>query len=98
MSGAVRDDLETVFRREYGVVVGVAARVLGSVDAAEDVAQEVFLSFGRTSVPVAEDECHGGLSYAEVAASLDISPGSVGTTVRRAEAALRRELRHASSD
>jgi RNA polymerase sigma factor (sigma-70 family) len=42
---------------------------------------------------------HSGLSYAEVAAALDMSPSSVGTTVRRAESALRRELnRHASSD
>jgi RNA polymerase sigma-70 factor (ECF subfamily) len=41
---------------------------------------------------------HSGLSYAEVAAALDLSPGSVGTTVRRAESALRKELsRHASS-
>ena len=39
---------------------------------------------------------HSGLSYAEVAAALDLSPGSVGTTVRRAESALRKELdRHA---
>jgi RNA polymerase sigma-70 factor (ECF subfamily) len=42
---------------------------------------------------------HSGLSYTEVAAALDMSPGSVGTTVRRAETALRKELtRHASSD
>ena len=42
---------------------------------------------------------HSGLTYAEVAAALDMSPGSVGTTVRRAESALREELiRHASSD
>ena len=41
---------------------------------------------------------HSGLSYAEVAAALDLSPSSVGTTVRRAESALRKELtRHASS-
>jgi RNA polymerase sigma-70 factor (ECF subfamily) len=40
---------------------------------------------------------HSGLSYADVAAALDLSPGSVGTTVRRAESALRQELtRHAS--
>ena len=164
--GAVRDDLEEVFRRDYRRVVGVAARVLGSRDAAEDVAQEVFLSFGRSSVPAGEatgwlsvaaahtalnvlrsgrrrtsreeataaspvapdaaEEAlaleerarvraalarlprkqamalvlrHSGLSYAEVAAALDLSPGSVGTTVRRAESALREELnRHASSD
>jgi RNA polymerase sigma factor (sigma-70 family) len=167
--GAVRGDLEEVFRAAYPRVVGVAARVLGSRDEAEDVAQEVFLQFARSSVPagaatgwlsvaaahtalnhlrsgrrrtsreeavgngdgdpiapdvadtiVTRDERrrvraalgrlprrqavalvlrHSGLSYAEVAAALDLSPGSVGTTVRRAESALRKELnRHASSD
>ena len=166
VASGTRDDLELVFRRDYRVVVGVAARVLGSRDQAEDVAQEVFLSFGRSAVPAAEargwlsvaaahtalnllrsgsrrtareqstagrdvvsdiaedvvvrDERHrvrtalgrlprkqavalvlrhSGLSYAEVAAALELSPGSVGTTVRRAESALREELvRHASSD
>ena len=161
MSLAVRSDLEQVFRRDYELVVGVAARVLGSRDEAEDVAQEVFLSFGRSSVPAAEARGwlsvaaahnalnvlrsgkrrasreervagatdlvvgdvadtvvvreerghvraalgrlprkqavalvlrHSGLSYADVAAALDLSPGSVGTTVRRAESALRKEL------
>jgi RNA polymerase sigma-70 factor (ECF subfamily) len=164
---AVRADLEQIFRTAYPRVVAVAARVLGSRDEAEDIAQEVFLTFGRTSVPAGEaagwlsvaaahtalnhlrsgrrrasreeavgdpgamapdvadtvvtlDERrrvraalatlprkqavalvlrHTGLSYAEVAAALDLSPGSVGTTVRRAESALRKELnRHASSD
>jgi RNA polymerase sigma-70 factor (ECF subfamily) len=166
--GAVRADLDEVFRRDYPLVVGVAARVLGSRDHAEDVAQDVFLSFGRTSVPAGEargwlsvaaahtalnlirsgrrrasregtvaagDDVvvsdvadavvlleersrvraalarlprtsavalvlrHSGLSYAEVAAALELSPTSVGTTVRRAEAALRKELnRDPSSD
>jgi RNA polymerase sigma factor (sigma-70 family) len=165
---AVRSDLDDVFRRHYQSVVGVAARVLGQRDQAEDVAQDVFLSFGRSSVPAGEARgwlCvaaahtalnllrsrrrrvsregivaaevevgvsdvadtvitgedrsrvrtaltrlprrqamalvlrHSGLSYAEVAAALTLSPGSVGTTVRRAESALRKELnRHASSD
>jgi len=165
---AVRTDLDVVFRREYPTVVAVAARVLGSRDQAEDVAQEVFLSFGRSSVPadraggwlcvaaahtalnllrsgrrratregsaaaaheaVVSDVAdtvvtleersrvraalarlprkqavalvlrHSGLSYADVAAALDMSPGSVGTTVRRAESALREELTtDASSD
>jgi len=157
--GAVRPDLEQVFRADYPLVVAVAARVLGSRDEADDVAQEVFLAFGRTEVPAAEaprwlsvaaahtalnhlrsgrrrtareeaaaddlaapdvadtvvtrDEHrrvraalarlprkqavalvlrHSGLSYADVAAALDLSPGSVGTTVRRAESALREEL------
>jgi RNA polymerase sigma-70 factor (ECF subfamily) len=165
--GAVRADLEEVFRAAYPRVVGVAARVLGTRDEAEDVAQEVFLKFARSSIPagaatgwlavaaahtalnhlrtgrrratreeavgngdsVAPDVAdtivslderrrvraalgrlprrqavalvlrHSGLSYAEVAAALDLSPGSVGTTVRRAESALRKELNgYASSD
>jgi len=166
--GGVRADLEQVFRTAYPRVVAVAARVLGSRDEAEDVAQEVFLTFGRSSVPAGEalgwlsvaaahtalnhlrtgrrraareavvgdpavgdhpdvadavvtlDERrrvraalallprkqavalvlrHSGLSYAEVAAACELSAGSVGTTVRRAESALRKELnRHAPSD
>jgi RNA polymerase sigma factor (sigma-70 family) len=163
---AVRSDLEQVFRADYARVVAVAARVLGSGAEAEDVAQEVFLSFARSAVPAAEapgwltvaavhtalnslrsgrrrtareeavredpttpdvadavvvlDERrrvraalarlprtqavalvlrHSGLSYADVAAALHLSPGSVGTTVRRAESALRKELStDASSD
>jgi RNA polymerase sigma-70 factor (ECF subfamily) len=163
----VREDLGEVFRRDYLLVVGVAARVLGSRDQAEDVAQEVFLAFGRSTVPADEARGwlsvaaahtalnllrsgrrrasredvvalpadglapdvadvvvtleersrvrealarlprkqatalvlrHSGLSYADVAAALDLSTGSVGTTVRRAESALRKELRHAASD
>jgi RNA polymerase sigma-70 factor (ECF subfamily) len=169
--GTVRADLEQVFRATYPRVVAVAARVLGSRHEAEDVAQEVFLAFGRSSVPASEapgwlsvaaahsalnhlrsgrrraareeaaggdglrpdavrpdvaddvvtrDERrrvrealsrlprrqaialvlrHSGLSYGEVAAALDLSPGSVGTTVRRAETALREELtRYATPD
>ena len=165
--GAVRADLEAIFRRHYPLVVGVAAGVLGSRDQAEDVAQDVFLSLGRSSVPageargwlcvaaahtalnllrsarrrasreettaasdpVASDVAeavvtleerrrvrralgrlarkqagslvrrHSGLRYAEAAAVLGLSPGSVGTTVRRAESALRKELNgHGSSD
>jgi RNA polymerase sigma factor (sigma-70 family) len=161
----VRADLETIFRSAYPRVVSVAARVLGSRSEAEDVAQEVFLSFARSSVPAGEatgwlsvaaahtalnhirsgkrraareqavrgegvapdvadavatrDERahvraalgrlprkqavalvlrHSGFSYAEVAAALSLSPSSVGTTVRRAESALRKELRHAPSE
>ena len=168
----VRDDLGEVFRRDYRRVVAVAGRVLGSRDECEDVAQEVFLAFGRSTVPAdeasgwltvaavhtalnhlrsgrrrasreesaavseavvrpttspdvadvvvtAEEQArvrtalgalpekqaaalvlrHSGLSYAEVASALSMSPGSVGTTVRRAESALRKELNgHASSE
>lgn len=160
VDGAVRPDLERVFRTCYPRVVGVAARVLGTRDAADDVAQEVFLAFARSNVPaeeapgwlsvaaahtalntirgerrrtrreqpdpaapqtspdaaevvvVAEDRRrvreavarlprtqavvlvlrHSGLAYAEVAAACGLAPGSVGTTLRRAERALREEL------
>src|ERR687896_503920 len=51
---AVRADLEQVFRSAYPRVVAVAARVLGSRAEAEDVAQEVFLAFGRSSVPAGD--------------------------------------------
>src|SRR4051812_12606498 len=50
----VRGDLEAVFRRDYATVVAVAGRVLGRRDAADDVAQEVFLSFNRSPVPASE--------------------------------------------
>ena len=166
-AGGVRPDLEQVFRSDYPRVVGVAARVLGSRDQAEDVAQEVFLAFGRSSVPAGEATGwltvaaahtalnllrsgrrrsaredavgrqqpreapdvadavvlraehgrvraalarlprkqavalvlrHSGMSYDEVAAALELSVGSVGTTVRRAESRLKEELdRDASS-
>jgi RNA polymerase sigma factor (sigma-70 family) len=159
---ALRPDLEAIFRAEYRGVVAAARRVVGPGAEAEDVAQEVFLSFGRTQVPreeargwlyvaavhtalnqlrtdrrrdareqraaapghdtVVPDPAetvsrtldhdrlraalgrlprqqaavlvlrHSGLSYAEIAAHTDLSPGSVGTTLRRAEAALRQEM------
>lgn len=158
----LRPDLEPVFRAEYRRVVAAARRVVGSTAEAEDVAQEVFLSFAHTDVLAdqargwllvaavhtalnqlrgdrrrdarelraspAHDETavpdvaetagralehaqlraalgrlprqqatvlvlrHSGLSYAEIAAHTDLSPGSVGTTLRRAEAALRQEM------
>ena len=68
--GAVRADLDEIFRRDYQRVVGVAARVLGSWDQAEDVAQDVFLSFGRSSVPVAE--ARGWLSVAAAHTALNL--------------------------
>lgn len=155
----IRPDLERVFRAEYGRVVGIARRVLGPGPTAEDVAQDVFLAFGRSTAPardapgwlavaaahtalnalraqarrtrresaVAEPDRvpdvaeqvvvadgrarvrealgrlprtqamalllrHSGLSYQEIAARLGLSAGSVGTTLRRAEAAVRKEL------
>ena len=67
--GGVRADLEQVFRATYPRVVAVAARVLGSRHEAEDVAQEVFLAFGRSSVPAGE--AAGWLSVAAAHTALN---------------------------
>jgi RNA polymerase sigma-70 factor (ECF subfamily) len=39
---------------------------------------------------------YSGLSYAEVAEALGVRVGQVGTLLRRAEAALKKEMSHAS--
>lgn len=41
---------------------------------------------------------YSGLSYVEVAASLGVGTGQIGTLLRRAEHALRKEMTHATSD
>src|SRR5437667_1485174 len=156
---------ESLFRTEYARVVGIAHRVLADQAEAEDVAQDVFVSFYRShpaNVPYAPAWLHAAaahaalnalrgrdrrsrreaaqalpldaaavtddpaevvaasetrdevravlarlpersaamlalrsarLSYAEIAAALDIRASSVGTLLRRAEDAFRRELR-----
>ena len=155
------DPFDALFMREYGRVVAVACRVLADRAEAEDVAQEVFLSFHRrhpadasfaagwlhsAAVHTALNRIRGrrrrtqrefrheqeraqtadpedvvelaeqrelvraalarlsrkqasvlvlrysGLSYAEIAAALEVGIGQVGTRLRRAEAALRKEL------
>ena len=154
---------ERLFRAEYARVVAIAYRVVGDGALAEDVAQEVFLSFYRAhpadaayapawlhaaaahealnalrgrvrrsrrdaaqAVPesaVASDDPaeavaaaetrdevravlarlpersaallalrYAGLSYTEVAAALDVRASSIGTLLRRAEEAFRREM------
>jgi RNA polymerase sigma factor (sigma-70 family) len=157
-----KDAFETLFKAEYARVAGIANRVLADASEAEDVAQEVFLSFHRlhsaTSpyaaswlyraaahtalnrirgrrrrerrelaqashegsrsvdpqqvVEANEDRRRvrealarmparpaavlvlrsSGLSYAEVAQALGVGTGSIGTLLRRAESALRKEV------
>ena len=81
---AVRADLEEVFRGHYAGVVAVAARVLGSRDLAEDVAQEVFLSFGRSSVPAAE--AGGWLTVAATHTALNLLRSGRRRTARPSRA------------
>jgi len=161
---ALSPAFEGLFRTEYARVVGIAHRVLADQAEAEDVAQDVFLSFYRAhsadavyaaawlhaaaahaalnalrgrdrrsrreaaqALPpdatalddpaelVATSETrdevrailarlpersaamlalrYAGLSYAEIAAALDVRASSVGTLLRRAEDAFRRELK-----
>lgn len=167
------DSFERLFVAEYARVVAIAHRVLADADAAEDVAQDVFVQFHRSYSPdapfaagwlhaaaahialntlragrrraareqarSAEDGClragddqsldpqreavvremrrevrtalgrvparsatvlvlrHSGLSYAEVGAALGVGTNQVGTLLRRAEAALRKEMSGATS-
>ena len=153
---------ESFFREHYRVVVRLAQSVVCDIQAAQDVAQEVFLAayrrfpgdYGQAagwvrvaavhsalnvlrgerrrekrqrlvhevgSLPSAEDMVvdreareelrralarvprrsaaalvmrHGGMSYAEIAEALGVKTGHVGTLLRRAEFALRKEMGH----
>jgi RNA polymerase sigma-70 factor (ECF subfamily) len=153
---------ETLFRREYGRVVAIAARIVRDGDQAEDVAQDVFVAFYRkhpATAPYAAAWLHAaaahtalnairsrtrrsrretveaagldrepvdpaqaseraetrsevravlariderdaallalrysGLSYEEISAALGVKRSSVGTMLRRAEDAFRKEV------
>jgi RNA polymerase sigma-70 factor (ECF subfamily) len=157
---------ERFFREQYPVVVRIAFGVTGEAQAAQDVAQDVFISaFRRFPEPGEADHAcawvriaaahmalnairgerrrdrrqqlagagvppmgpeetvldresrtevrralgrlprraatvlvlrHNGLSYAEVAEAMNVKVGHVGTMLRRAESALRKELQNAS--
>lgn len=156
---------ERFFREQYPVVVRIAFGVTGDAEAAQDVAQDVFISaFQRFPEPGESDHAcawvrvaaahmalnairgerrrdrrqqlagagvppigpeetvldresrtevrralrrlprraatvlvlrHNGLSYAEVAEAMNVKVGHVGTMLRRAESALRKELQNA---
>lgn len=164
------DAFERLFIAEYRRVISIAYRILGDSDEAEDVAQDVFLSFNRgqdpqapfaaawlyraaahlslnavrarkrrrhrheadarsnmalgstrsqlsnpaETVEIAEQRLevrevlkrlpaksatvlalrYSGLSYAEVAAVMGCGIGDIGTLLRRAENAFRKEMKH----
>lgn len=160
---------ERLFNAEYARVAAIARRILLDAHAAEDVAQDVFVSFHRlhaADAPFASRWLHtaaahaalnalrgrkrrqrrefadaaarrvvscvedpqdtvaseeraaavrralgrirakyatvlamryAGLSYAEVASAAGVSANQIGTMLRRAEAALKKEFRHESS-
>jgi DNA-directed RNA polymerase specialized sigma24 family protein len=144
--GASFSGFERFFREEYPAVVRIAFGVVGDAQAAQDVAQDVFISaFKRFPEPGESDHArawvraaaahtalnairgerrrerrqrsaaevrralsrlprkaaavlvlrHNGLSYAEVAEAMNVKVGHVGTMLRRAESALRKELQNA---
>lgn len=174
METQAADPFERLFTAEYATVVAIANRVVADIHEAEDVAQDVFVSFHRQHPPdasyapawlhaaavhtalnvvrgrrrrarreeeqaTADERLRGGsgggaldpqhaleqgeqyqevrealarlpakyasvlvlrysgLSYAEVAAALGVGgSGQVGTLLRRAEAALRKEMARAA--
>jgi RNA polymerase sigma factor (sigma-70 family) len=161
----VADPFERLYRDEYRKVLAIAYRVLRDPQAAEDVAQEVFLKFHRQQSPLSERAAgwlhaaavhtalnlvrgdrrrqrreagawdpsppddpaqvveashrrqevraalarlperaaailalrYSGLSYAEIATAMGVRIGNIGTMLRRAEEALRKEVHDGSS-
>lgn len=159
---AAFSSFERFFREHYAAVVRIAAGVVGDSQAAQDVAQDVFIAAlrrfpdpdqsghaagwvraaaahaglnairaerrrdrrqqrsGIVAAPLSPEETildaesrtevrqalgrlprrsaavlvlrHSGLSYAEVAEAMNVKVGHVGTMLRRAESALRKEL------
>jgi RNA polymerase sigma factor (sigma-70 family) len=159
---------DRLFLQEYATVAGIAYKLIGDRDEAEDVAQEAFCSFYRNHDPnspyaapwlyraaahIALNSIRGkkrrstrelvveearqrhvetddpqrlleteerrrevrealarlpeksatvlalrysGLSYVEVASALGVKVGQIGTLLRRAEAALKKEMTHAT--
>jgi RNA polymerase sigma factor (sigma-70 family) len=90
-------------RRTGREVRAEADPALGRPEAAGDAADDAVLALERAGVrralaalPRAQAVAlvlrHSGVSYADIADALGIAPSGVGTTVRRAEAALRKEL------
>lgn len=79
---------ETLFLRHYGRVHGILRRLLGSDEAAEDAAQEVFLRLYRQETPPTDDV---GLSrwLARVATNL-------GLNILRSERRQRNHLQHSA--
>jgi len=167
MADAGHGAFERLFRAEYRKVAAIARRVLFDPDAAEDIAQDVFVAFHRLHPPdapfaakwlhtaavhaalnavrgrkrrarreiadavaeragasavddpleavasverraqVRDALCrigkkyavvlalrYSGLSYAEVADSIGVGTNQIGTLLRRAEVALKREIDH----
>lgn len=90
-------------RRSGREVRAEADPAIGRADTAGDIADDAVVALERAQVrralaalprpqAVALVLRHSGVSYADIADALGIAPSGVGTTVRRAEAALRKEL------
>src|SRR2546427_452678 len=90
----VLDPFERLFLEEYPKVVAIAYRVLADRSAAEDVGQALRKLPQRTAALLMLR--YSGLSYAEVATALGMKVGNVGTLLRRAEEALRKEVNRAT--
>ncbi|HZP96828.1 MAG TPA: sigma-70 family RNA polymerase sigma factor [Candidatus Limnocylindria bacterium] len=83
---AIPPALEALFRREYPRVVAIARRIVRDADEAEDVAQDVFVSFYRRH-PADAGYASAWLHAAAVHTALN--------TIRSRQRRGRRELAHA---
>src|SRR5580692_8568430 len=129
--GASFSGFERFFREEYPAVVRIAFGVVGDAQAAQDVAQDVFISaFKRFPEPGESDHARAWVRAAAAhtalnairgerrrerrqrsaavevpaagpeetvldAEAMNVKVGHVGTMLRRAESALRKELQNA---
>lgn len=104
---ALRTDRRQAARLERGALLGraeEAGREVGQDPARSALAREEAELVEQALAGMAERAraClllrHGGLSYAEIAAALDVAPGSVGTILARAEREFRRRYLELAGD
>ena len=90
-----RERREAVERDRFGQGMALSLDPQAAVESTER-AREVRAALARLPQKSARVLVlrYSGLSYAEVAAALGVGVGQVGTLLRRAEAALRKEIHH----
>src|SRR5712692_1887917 len=91
LRGGDPDALEELLDRHWGLIVAYAGRLLGTQDAGEDVAQEVFLRLWQHRIECRPVGSLWACLYA-VARHLTLNPGKTGSREVRQLPAYRAEL------